>query len=115
MRIPAAFICVILFCNLSFGVARRQAGGGSSAGTAMPSTASHSDRQGMSADQVQALRDDLNRMKALVQQMETNLTFVDTTQSPLKHQFQLEIDMWRMMIRQMERRLGPDEKSNSSH
>jgi hypothetical protein len=71
----------------------------------------------MSADQVQALRDDLNRMKALVQQMETNLTFVDTTQSPLKHQFQLEIDMWRMMIRQMERRLGgsDDGQKNSYH
>ncbi|PYP91223.1 MAG: hypothetical protein DMG65_08625 [Candidatus Angelobacter sp. Gp1-AA117] len=62
--------------------------------------------QELSADQVQGLKDDLARMKALVQQMETNLSFVDTTQSPLKHQFQLEIDMWRMMIRQMERRLN---------
>ena len=60
---------------------------------------------GVSAEQAQALRDDLNRMKSLVQQMETNLSFVDTTQSPLKHQFQLEIDMWKMMIRQMESRL----------
>jgi predicted RNase H-like nuclease (RuvC/YqgF family) len=57
------------------------------------------------ADQNQALRDDLTRMKALVQQMEQNLAFVDTTQSPLKHQFQLEIDMWRTTINQMERRL----------
>jgi hypothetical protein len=44
-------------------------------------------------------------MKALVQQMESNLAFVDTTQSPLKHQFQLEIDMWKIVIQQMERRL----------
>jgi hypothetical protein len=56
-------------------------------------------------DQNQALRNDLTRMKSLVQQMEQNLAFVDTTQSPLKHQFQLEIDMWRTMINQMERRL----------
>jgi predicted RNase H-like nuclease (RuvC/YqgF family) len=56
-------------------------------------------------DQNQALRNDLTRMKALVQQMETNLAFVDTTQSPLKHQFQLEIDMWKTTINQMERRL----------
>jgi predicted RNase H-like nuclease (RuvC/YqgF family) len=56
-------------------------------------------------DQNQALRNDLTRMKALVQQMETNLAFVDTTQSPLKHQFQLEIDMWKITINQMERRL----------
>ena len=62
--------------------------------------------QGQS-DQNQALRNDLARMKSLVQQMEQNLAFVDTTQSPLKHQFQLEIDMWRTTINQMERRLQP--------
>jgi len=44
-------------------------------------------------------------MRSLVQQMETNLSVVDTTQSPLKHQFQLEIDMWRMMIQRMEKQL----------
>ncbi|SRR6266481_3514404 len=56
-------------------------------------------------DDIQALRKDVNRMRALVQQMETNLAFVDTTASPLKHQFQLEIDMWKAVIDQMERRL----------
>ena len=55
-------------------------------------------------DEAQALREDLKKMRALVRQMETNLAFVDTTQSPLKHQFQLEIDMWRALIDQMERR-----------
>ena len=54
---------------------------------------------------LEALRSDLQRMKGLVQQMESNLAFVDTTQSPLKHQFQLEIDMWKAVIQQMERRL----------
>jgi predicted RNase H-like nuclease (RuvC/YqgF family) len=63
-------------------------------------------------DQNQALRNDLTRMKALVQQMETNLAFVDTTQSPLKHQFQLEIDMWKTTINQMERRLQPRNHDN---
>jgi TolA-binding protein len=52
----------------------------------------------------QALRDDIKKMRALVRQMETNLAFVDTTQSPLKHQFQLDIDMWNILINQMERR-----------
>lgn len=56
-------------------------------------------------DQNQALRDDLAKMKSLVQQMDQNLAFVDTTQSPLKHQFQLEIDMWKTTINQMERRI----------
>src|SRR5215471_12970409 len=54
---------------------------------------------------VQALRNDLQRMKALVQQMELNLAFVDTTDSPLKHQFRLEIDMWKTVIGEMERKL----------
>jgi TolA-binding protein len=52
----------------------------------------------------QALRNDIRKMRALVGQMETNLAFVDTTQSPLKHQFQLDIDMWNIVINQMERR-----------
>jgi hypothetical protein len=54
---------------------------------------------------VQGLREDLTRMKALVQQMQMNLAFVDTTQSPLKHQFQLQIDMWNIVIKDMEARL----------
>lgn len=57
-------------------------------------------------EDLQALREDVARMKALVQQMETNLAFVDTTQSPLKHQFQLEIEAWQTMIAQMERHLA---------
>jgi TolA-binding protein len=52
----------------------------------------------------QALRDDIRKMRVLVGQMESNLAFVDTTQSPLKHQFQLDIDMWNVLISQMERR-----------
>lgn len=52
----------------------------------------------------QALRDDIRKMRALVAQMQTNLAFVDNTQSPLKHQFQLDIDMWNILINQMERR-----------
>ena len=56
------------------------------------------------ANESQALRDDVKRMRAIVRQMETNLAFVDTTQSPLKHQFQLDIDMWNVVIDQMERR-----------
>ena len=61
-------------------------------------------------DQNQALRNDLARMKSLVQQMEQNLAFVDTTQSPLKHQFQLDIDMWNVVINQMERRAYPNSR-----
>lgn len=56
------------------------------------------------ANDAQALREDIRKMRALVAQMESNLAFVDSTQSPLKHQFQLDIDMWNILINQMERR-----------
>lgn len=59
----------------------------------------------MTDQDIQAMRQDVARMKALVQQMQTNLAFVDTSQSPLKHQFQLEIEMWQTMIVEMDRRL----------
>ncbi len=60
----------------------------------------------ISPEDAQALRMDLQRMKALVQQMQTNLAFVTNTQGPLKHQFELEIEMWQTEIASMERRLG---------
>ncbi|HET9839010.1 MAG TPA: hypothetical protein VFR84_12300 [Candidatus Angelobacter sp.] len=56
------------------------------------------------ADEARALQGDIKRMRGLVQQMQQNLAFVDATQSPLKHQFQLEIDAWNTIIDQMERR-----------
>ncbi len=57
------------------------------------------------AEDVQALANDLARMRTLVQQMQMNLAFVQNTQTPLKHQFELEIDMWQTVIGQMERHL----------
>ena len=69
-------------------------------------TAAKVQRGGISAEDAQALRTDLQRMKALVQQMQTNLAFVTNTQGPLKHQFELEIEMCQMEIASMERRMG---------
>lgn len=70
-----------------------------------PRVEAHGTSSPLSDDDVSALREDIARMRAILGQMETNLAFVDTTQSPLKHQFQLEIDMWNTMINDMERRL----------
>lgn len=55
--------------------------------------------------EIQALTNDITRMRSLVRQMEMNLAFVQTTQTPLKHQFELEIDMWRVVLDGMERRV----------
>jgi hypothetical protein len=62
------------------------------------------------ANDAQAMRDDIKKMRALVVQMQSNLAFVDSTQSPLKHQFQLDIDMWNVVINQMERRAYPNSR-----
>jgi hypothetical protein len=96
-----ARLAAIILIMLSFGVSLAVAQ------AVPPETKSNTQSaSGLSQRDLQALRDDVQRMKALVQQMESNLAFVDTTQSPLKHQFQLEIDMWRTVIGNMERRLA---------
>jgi hypothetical protein len=58
----------------------------------------------LTADDERSLQDDIKRMRVLVQQMQNNLAFVDNSQSPLKHQFELEIEMWKVVISDMERR-----------
>jgi hypothetical protein len=55
--------------------------------------------------EVQALTNDIARARSLLHQMENNLAFVQTTTTPLKHQFELELDMWRIVLDGMERRL----------
>jgi hypothetical protein len=72
------------------------------------------EQTGISAGDTQALRMDLQRMKALVQQMQTNLAFVTNTQDPLKHQFELEIEMWQLQIARMERQLNGSAERNES-
>jgi hypothetical protein len=65
----------------------------------------------LSTEDLEATRLDLQRMKSLVQQMQTNLAFVTTIQGPLKHQFELEIETWQLEITRMERHLdGSAEK-----
>lgn len=56
-------------------------------------------------EDVQALNNDVAHMRTLLQQMQMNLALVSTLQDPLKHQFQLEIDMWQVVLNGMERRL----------
>jgi hypothetical protein len=53
----------------------------------------------------QALKRDLEKMRSLVQQMQRNLAAAATGQTPLKHQFELEIDMWQIMIGELERKV----------
>ncbi len=57
------------------------------------------------AQELEAMRADLERMRALLRQMQNNLAFVQTTVTPLKHQFELNNEMWQMALNDMERRL----------
>src|SRR6267378_4081076 len=96
MRLKAIILGVTLFCGvLSFPKAQ-------------PPKSSQAETSATQREDelTKGLRADIARMEALVQQMDVNLAQVDVTQSPLKHQFQLEIDAWRVMIASMKRRLG---------
>ncbi len=53
------------------------------------------------------------QLKVLLNQMRTNLAFVQTSQTPLKHQFELETDAWQVIVEQMDRRLKQMEDRRS--
>jgi hypothetical protein len=59
------------------------------------------------------LKTDLERMRILVGQMQRNVAFVTAGDTPLKHQFELEIEMWQLLIRDMEKKMNAAEKPTS--
>jgi len=52
---------------------------------------------------------DLSKMQVLLGQMQRNVAFVSAGDTPLKHQFQLEIEMWQLLLRDMEKKLSTQE------
>ena len=60
------------------------------------------------------LKSDLERMRIVLEQMQRNVAFVSSGDTPLKHQFQLEIEMWRLLIGDMETKVGVSEDSDFS-
>jgi len=103
-----AIILITLFSALLLSGMQTTPAGSSQAASSQANVADRAENAQLhrftSADETRALQADIKRMRALVQQMQQNLAFVDNTQSPLKHQFQLEIDAWNTLISQMERR-----------
>ena len=55
--------------------------------------------------QLEAMRADSKKMHVILNQMQTNLVFVTNSNDPLKHQFELETEMWQMLLNQMDRRI----------
>ena len=49
---------------------------------------------------------DLAKMHVLLGQMQRNVAFVSSGDSPLKHQFELEIEMWQLLLRDIDRKIG---------
>jgi hypothetical protein len=81
---------------------------------AVPGSSDEANPGKTAGDDVQQLTADVQRLKVLLNQMRTNLAFVETTQTPLKHQFALEVDAWQVVIEQMERRLRHMEERRST-
>jgi hypothetical protein len=104
----SAIIFLLLMGAVLLGAVQQPIPGSSQASSSQAAMASRAENAQLhrfsAADEARALQGDIKRMRGLVQQMEQNLAFVDTTQTPLKHQFQLEIDGWNTIIDQMERR-----------
>ena len=59
------------------------------------------------------LKSDLEKMRILIEQMQRNVAFVSAGDTPMKHQFQLEIEMWQLLLRDMDRKI--DESGMATH
>ena len=104
MSFKTAIIFFLLFAFvIPFGAAQQTPNSSVQATASQANTAEKAQLKQLAGDS-QSTQDDLKKMRAIVAQMEANLAFVDNTQSPLKHQFQLEIDMWKALISHMEKK-----------
>jgi hypothetical protein len=65
-------------------------------------------------DDLDATKADLAKMRVLVTQMQNNLGVTTTSTTPLYHQFDLQIQMWQLLIAQMERRIDRMERSKET-
>lgn len=101
------FVPALVVLVLAVGAAAQTAKPASSEKKQNKTTAAPQSAPAPAADQaeIDALKADLQRMNVTLNQMRSNLGFVTNTTGPLKHQFELDIDMWQMLLGQMERRV----------
>lgn len=99
-------IATVLVCLLlALGAATQTAKSKPSAKEAKAPPAASAPTPQVDQAEIDALKADLQRMNVTLNQMRSNLGFVTNTTGPLKHQFELNIDMWQMLLGQMERRV----------
>ena len=72
---------------------------------ALPETSVAPSASDVDQKELEALRGDIKRMRVLLSQMQTNLAFVQTSDTPLKHEFDLNNEMWQLVMNDMDRRL----------
>jgi len=61
-----------------------------------------------SAARATDMQKDLQRMHVLLAQMQKNAAFVSPGDTPLKHEFELEIEMWQLLLKDMDQRVGTE-------
>jgi hypothetical protein len=107
LRLTSGLILVV--CLATAGAVRSAVAGSPQTGQSASAEAAPA---ASDAAEVQATKADIARMRIVLNQMRTNLAFVTTTTNPLKHQFELDIDMWQALLDQMQRRVDAAERGN---
>ena len=89
-------VITLLFCTTTFICAQ----------SARDAASNSADKAQTAPQETEAkdLKTDLDKMHILLEQMQRNVAFVSPGDTPLKHQFQLEIEMWQLLIRDMEKK-----------
>ena len=95
-------LIVLMAAGTAFPISRAAAQSPNPGKSATNSTSSAPQSQN---SDLEAMRADLKKMHVILNQMQTNLAFVTNTNDPLKHQFELEIEMWQILLNQMDRRI----------
>lgn len=55
------------------------------------------------ADELAQMKDDLAKMQSLINQMQAVFPLVGNPTSPANHELELNIDMWRILVNEMQR------------
>ena len=78
----------------------------SQAGTQTPDAQAQQQR-------IEAARRDIQRMRNLVEQMDRNRAFASPGETPLNHEFELNIELWRTLLDHLDRELAPPAPSKA--
>jgi hypothetical protein len=77
----------------------------SSATSQPPTTSPEGAKPLATSSQDDELRREIAQMRVLMGQMQRNLAQVTSGETALKHQFELDIQMWRILVNRMEKQL----------